>query len=626
MTYLVRNEEDIIEDVILFHRHQGVDAFLVMDNLSTDSTRELLHRLSTEVDIEYIFQPDDSYSQGDWLTHMARRAFFEHHADWIIHGDADEFWLPNSSLTLKEFLATIPPGVDVLSVQRYNSVLLDRGENLTGPSAHPRFSTNFLTLSTNCLGSLLPPKCLHRAGPEVIVSQGNHRISGLQGSHDNTNDIRIFHYPYREYSKYRNKIVLGGGAYERNQQLPVQAGRTWREHYKLLDTNGLAQFWEELHISEAELASLTLSRKVFEETRVVTILESQSRLWEQHILQTAIKRLQADTELAVENYYASVNDKLQQLPSEGREANPFYDSLSFKIRGAQRHASQVSSLQDRLCSSELEASFPYLRDLFSLFPGNPGFYGFTTSLLQLLQPQQARQLHRDLHHNYVVMHLSCKQRIRRAQAAKQSFSEADCSFAHVIVIGDQGTHSRTDIKLGFRYENGVLYLPVPDTYEALATKVFYAIMVISLLAKPRYLVKIDDDVGPDNLSLFEDYLDFISSSGAHYAGRAVAPPLHASQLHGWHIGKCHDKSLELRGYQYPFPPVYATGGHGYVLGGKGMEACVYMFMAMKAFFEMDSVEMEDIYIGHAMNAAGIQLESRRIKMPSLTLPGLRRLT
>ena len=39
---MVRNEADVIEDNLRFHRAQGVDFFIALDNGSTDGTREIL--------------------------------------------------------------------------------------------------------------------------------------------------------------------------------------------------------------------------------------------------------------------------------------------------------------------------------------------------------------------------------------------------------------------------------------------------------------------------------------------------------------------------------------------------------------------------------------------------------
>ena len=135
MTLLVRNEEDVIAENILFHYVQGVESFLVMDNLSTDATSAILQRLARFVPIIYIQQASDMYDQAQWVTEMARSAYQDHGADWVINNDADEFWLfPDGDAP--SFLDTVAPGIAGLFVQRFNAVLPESGRRRDG-LAHP---------------------------------------------------------------------------------------------------------------------------------------------------------------------------------------------------------------------------------------------------------------------------------------------------------------------------------------------------------------------------------------------------------------------------------------------------------------------------------------------------------
>ena len=116
MTLLVRDNADTLEDNVLYHASQGVDLFIIMDNLSTDATRHIIERLATELPIIYHSQTNDDYRQSEWVTLMAQEAASEpHDADWIINNDADEFWVfPMGSI--KEFLRSIPPHISALHV------------------------------------------------------------------------------------------------------------------------------------------------------------------------------------------------------------------------------------------------------------------------------------------------------------------------------------------------------------------------------------------------------------------------------------------------------------------------------------------------------------------------------
>jgi|TARA_A200000159_G_scaffold162928_1_gene187851 hypothetical protein len=59
----------------LYHFSQGISAFLVMDNLSTDSTLSILYRLSRIIPVVIYHQNDDTHDQSRWVTGMARDAY-----------------------------------------------------------------------------------------------------------------------------------------------------------------------------------------------------------------------------------------------------------------------------------------------------------------------------------------------------------------------------------------------------------------------------------------------------------------------------------------------------------------------------------------------------------------------
>ena len=63
MTLLVRDEEDIVEDHLVYHLNQGVDFVVVTDNNSVDGTRDVLDRFQRMGYVEVIDEPDDTYDQ-----------------------------------------------------------------------------------------------------------------------------------------------------------------------------------------------------------------------------------------------------------------------------------------------------------------------------------------------------------------------------------------------------------------------------------------------------------------------------------------------------------------------------------------------------------------------------------
>src|SRR5215211_7806603 len=91
MVYKVRDEADIIEANLRFHRAQGVDFFVIVDTGSVDGTVEILERYERVglVRLERTVGGIHDMKSGgeEEITRIAA----EMGADWVIHNDADEF-------------------------------------------------------------------------------------------------------------------------------------------------------------------------------------------------------------------------------------------------------------------------------------------------------------------------------------------------------------------------------------------------------------------------------------------------------------------------------------------------------------------------------------------------------
>ena len=68
MTLLVKNEEELLERNLLFHKAMGVDAFIVTDNNSTDGTCGIIEKYRRKgwvVDV--IREAATGYEQKEWV-------------------------------------------------------------------------------------------------------------------------------------------------------------------------------------------------------------------------------------------------------------------------------------------------------------------------------------------------------------------------------------------------------------------------------------------------------------------------------------------------------------------------------------------------------------------------------
>ena len=64
MTLLVKNEEDVLEENIIFHKKMGIDGFIITDNGSTDKTADIIKKYIEKGWIkEAIYDESEGYKQ-----------------------------------------------------------------------------------------------------------------------------------------------------------------------------------------------------------------------------------------------------------------------------------------------------------------------------------------------------------------------------------------------------------------------------------------------------------------------------------------------------------------------------------------------------------------------------------
>lgn len=264
MTLLVRDEEDVIEANLECHLSQGVDFFIVTDNLSVDGTRDIVERYVRRGVAVCLDEPHDDYAQAIWVTRMARLAASRYGADWVINSDADEFWVAGSPAGIKGELASVSAQVPCLSVARTNFVPVDE----EGAGFFAERMTLRERCSCNAAGEALPPKICHRAVDNIEVDQGNHGVRRAAVPLDSVSSaLRILHYPLRSYRQFENKIAKGGAAYDRNLDLPPGIGQTWRQLHRRWRAGELQAYYRQMMRSPQRIeAGLTSGELVYDDT------------------------------------------------------------------------------------------------------------------------------------------------------------------------------------------------------------------------------------------------------------------------------------------------------------------------------------------------------------------------
>ena len=260
MTLLVRDEVDIIEANLRYHRAQGVDLFVVGDNGSTDGTLEILERYERAglVELErFPVSVNQAWSEG--RTKLGRRTH-ELGADWVIHNDADEFWWPLTG-DLKETLAAIP--------ERFGMVIAPRTEFVARPG-EDSFADR---LTFREARSLRPPKAAHRTHPRIVldhphptrvwienssapplegrpgltITDTRHPLPTEELVFASTFPIRVLHFPVRSRAQYRKRVQMAEGA----GMLESSFRADLRDAH---DRGRLDQVYDELTLSDQEAA------------------------------------------------------------------------------------------------------------------------------------------------------------------------------------------------------------------------------------------------------------------------------------------------------------------------------------------------------------------------------------
>jgi hypothetical protein len=291
MTLKVRDEEDVIEENLRFHRALGVDFFVVMDNGSVDGTPEILARYA-DAGLAHVLRDEtgDLRALGaEWYTRMGRMAATEFEADWVVHNDADEFWWPLTG-DLKEALAAIP--------ERFGAVVAPRAEFVGRPDGPGSFAERLVFREAR---STLQPKVAHRADPDVVVlHRGAHDVAAARGGDlwralrppgravhrsvrgagaepdGHSEDVRlvwapiwplrIFHFPLRSVEQFRRRteISLRHGGFRDSGRF-----RRLRWHY---EQGRLEELYAELIWDDAAVEEGIRERKLVRDGRIAEFL------------------------------------------------------------------------------------------------------------------------------------------------------------------------------------------------------------------------------------------------------------------------------------------------------------------------------------------------------------------
>lgn len=209
---MMRNEARLLPYMLEHCQSQGFDGLVVADNLSTDTTAEILKTWSGRMPVVYVDDKEELYLQQqkmDVLARVARRRG----ADWIVPFDADEFWYGAGGRTVAEILRLTPRDIGVQTARVHN-VIWDGRRYMVG------------TLSDRL------PKVAFRWHPLAHLHHGNH---GVDRPGDTAFDLRILHFSYRSEQQFIGKIRHGAQALRYLEHDPDHPGHSWLDLNDMTD-------------------------------------------------------------------------------------------------------------------------------------------------------------------------------------------------------------------------------------------------------------------------------------------------------------------------------------------------------------------------------------------------------
>jgi hypothetical protein len=209
---VVKNEADIIEANVR-HNLRFLDRIVVFDHDSCDATPRILDALATEgLPVTLLMRRADhrehAFWQGEFTTALAKLAFDQHGADYVLPIDADEFIDAPSRDAIEGALDACPNDVANVEWRTYAPGLDD------APGMHPLESVRWRIETAS---PALPKIVVSRrvTSRDWLIGRGNHVFCNRAGNAVEIHEaapvdgFRLAHLPFRSPQQLTAKVLVG---------------------------------------------------------------------------------------------------------------------------------------------------------------------------------------------------------------------------------------------------------------------------------------------------------------------------------------------------------------------------------------------------------------------------------
>lgn len=228
---MVKNEDDIIEAFVR-HNLRLLDAIAILDNGSTDGTREILNSLGREgLPVSIIQYPELRYIQSESMTNLLRSVESIFRPDWVFPIDADEFLVEVGGMGLRAQLQMLP--AKCVAQFPWRTYVPAEGDDPAEANPVRRLRHRRVQEPRQWYKVALPREVVR--DPRVMIDQGNHSASlkGRKGRlpAQSLSGVELAHYPVRSGDQILGKTMVGWLAYLCDPARGQSQGYHWRDMY-----------------------------------------------------------------------------------------------------------------------------------------------------------------------------------------------------------------------------------------------------------------------------------------------------------------------------------------------------------------------------------------------------------